>query len=202
VRRTLAALAAVVACAAGLTACSDDDVPGPGPSDVAVDTPELREQKAAAGIEDCVPGPGGGGLPSLELPCLGGGPSVDLASLTGPLVINIWNTACGPCRKEMPALQQFHEQYGDQVALIGLDTTDTQPDQAIRFADMVGATYPQIADPGGEIFELEELRLTPAFPQFLFLDADGQLVSRYASGKIETLEQVVELVEDQMGLTL
>ena len=36
---------------------------GPPPTSVEVDTPELRELKAEAGVEDCEPGPGGGALP-------------------------------------------------------------------------------------------------------------------------------------------
>ena len=54
-----------------LAGCDDDRetpiIPGPGPSKVEVDTPELRALKAEAGIEDCVPGPGGGALPDLTL---------------------------------------------------------------------------------------------------------------------------------------
>ena len=62
-RRLLVALAALVVV---LTGCADDIEP-PGQSNVEVDTPELREAKAAAGIEPCVPGPGGGELPESEL---------------------------------------------------------------------------------------------------------------------------------------
>lgn len=79
VPRTPAALAiAVLALLAGCsgTAGPSFTVPYVGPADVDVDTPALREAKAAAGIEDCprpAGGTGSGDLPAVRLPCLGGG---------------------------------------------------------------------------------------------------------------------------------
>ena len=87
--RVVAALAAV-ALTVALVGCDEQRetpiIPGPGPSQVKVDTPELVALKARTGMEDCVPGPGGGALPDLTLKCLGGGTSVDLASLRGQVV--------------------------------------------------------------------------------------------------------------------
>ncbi len=202
-RRLLAAALAAVVLVGGLGACDDSDPSADVPeSNIDVDTPKLREMKADAGIEPCEPGPGGGALPGLELACLGGGSSVDLASLKGPLVINLWNTACGPCRDEMPALQQFHEAYGDQVRLLGIDVTDTQPDLAISFAQLVGATYPQLADPGGNIFDEEALGLRASFPQFLFVDAQGRLAGKYASSGLDSVGEVVDLVATYLDVEL
>jgi thiol-disulfide isomerase/thioredoxin len=196
VRRLLAGLAAVVVLLSGC----DGGVPSPGPSKVDVDTPALREQKAAAGIEDCVPGDARNDLPGLTLPCLGGGPDVDLSTLRGPLMINLWYSACGPCQREMPVLQQFHEQYADQVTLIGLDI-ETYPDSALGFADSVGATYPQLADPGGTIFDDAGLRLAQAFPQTIFVDGEGR-VTQVQAVEITSLEQLVGLAETHLGVTL
>ncbi|MEO9321978.1 TlpA disulfide reductase family protein [Nocardioides sp. C4-1] len=198
-RRRLAAALAAALLLGGVTAC-DGGVPGPGRSDVDVDTPQLREQKAAAGIEDCVPGTGASDLPSLTLPCLGGGPDVDLSTLTGPVLLNVWYSACAPCRNEMPVLQQFHEQYGDQVPLIGIDT-ETTPSSGIGFAGEVGATYPQLADPGGDIFGDEELRLVQAAPQTIFVDGDGDIAT-IAATEIKSVEELVDLVETHLGITL
>ena len=41
-----------------------------------------------------------GGLPDLRLPCLGGGPSVNLADLRGtPMVLNVWAAWCEICKE-------------------------------------------------------------------------------------------------------
>ena len=97
--------------------CSDDDpnISFPGKARIDVDTPDLRQAKKEAGVEPCRPGTGASDLPAVTLPCFGGGPDVDLSTLEGPLVVNLWAVWCGPCRKEMPVLEEFHQQYGDRV---------------------------------------------------------------------------------------
>jgi thiol-disulfide isomerase/thioredoxin len=195
VRRALVALAAAVLLASGC-----DDVAPPSSSDVDVDTPSLREQKADAGVEPCAEGDGGG-LPSLTLPCLGGGDDVDLASLGGPLLINLWASNCGPCVKEMPALQRFHERYGDEVGVLGIDVVDTQPEAALALMQRTGATYPSLADPGGTLYDDRDLDLGQGLPQFLLLDADGELAHR-AAGGLDSLAEVVALVEDNLQVRL
>lgn len=196
-------LAALVA-ATLLSGC-EDVVPAPGKSKVDVDTPALRQLKAEVGMERCRPGraEGGvdGGLPAVTLPCLGGGRSVDLATLRGPLVINTWASYCTPCIEEMPALQEFHERYGEKVAVLGIDFLDPMPGAALRLAEQTGATYPSLADPGGELLEQDELRVVNANPQFILVDAHGEVVHQEAGG-VESVDEVVAMVEQHLGIRL
>ena len=197
-RRALAALTALVV----LTGCSGSDEPSQSPEDidVAVDTPELRDLKAEVGIDDCRPGPGDGALPPLTLPCLGGGPDVDLSALKGPMIINVWWSGCAPCRDEMPALQEFYEKHGETVDVLGIDV-ERSPQDGIRFAGIVGATYPQVADPGAFIFDQTELRVAQAFPQTLVVDAEGEL-AEIAAIEFESVTEVETYVEDALGISL
>ncbi len=182
-----------------LTGCGSGST-APGESRIDVDTPKLQQLKADAGIEPCVPGRGSSDLPDLTLPCLGGGSDVDLSSLSGPLLVNVWNSACGPCRKEMPALQEFYEKHGDQVGVVGLDMEDTYPEAALSLAEMTGATYPQLADPGGDLYDQRGLKLAQGFPQFLLVDADGSI--SYAIGGLDSVGDVEDLVREKLGVTL
>ncbi|WP_370247003.1 TlpA family protein disulfide reductase [Nocardioides sp.] len=197
-RAVVAALALAVVLP--LAACGDGAGTAGGTS-VDVDTPELRDLRAAAGIEPCAPGtatePASGGLPSLTLPCLGGGESVDLAGLRGPLVINLWASNCGPCRSEMPVLQEFHTTYGDRVPVLGIDMQDTYPEAAIGLAQLTGATYPSLADPDGELFGISEFRIPPALPQFILLDADGAVAHQQLGG-FDTLAEVEDMVAQHL----
>ena len=204
--RPLAAVLAATLLAVSLSACTSD---GGGidvrPPDVDVDTPALREVKARIGMEDCEPGSGAaveGGLPEVTLPCLGGGPDVELSALRGPLVINLWQANCTPCRKEMPALQAFHEKHADRVRIMGVDFNDVHPDGALALVEDTGATYPSIADPGGELMTEETFAIgRRGLPAFVFVDADGTVVGQ-SSGGVDSLAEVEDLVAKHLGITL
>jgi thiol-disulfide isomerase/thioredoxin len=193
-----AALALLVS-AVLLTACDQGEAAAG--CDVDVDTGELRDLKARAGIEDCPAGGthGGADLPDVPLPCLGGGSSGSLADIAGPAVVNFWASNCGPCREEMPALAEFDRRYGDRVAVVGVDFLETYPEAALDLARRSDVTYPSYADPCGELQE-HGLPVT-ALPVFAFVSEDGssQLV---AEGGVDSVEQIVALVEDHLGLEL
>ena len=174
-------------------------------SDVVVDTPELRRIKARIGMADCMQGEAEGevtdGLPAMDLPCLGGGETVTLSTLRGPLVINFWQSFCGPCIEEMPALEEFHQKYGDRVGVLGIDYMDVRPEAALALAAKTGVTYPSVADPGGDLNGQAGLPPVRGLPFFLFLDADGKIAHASAGG-VDSVDEVVDLVEQHLGVTL
>jgi cytochrome c biogenesis protein CcmG, thiol:disulfide interchange protein DsbE len=151
-------------------------VPGLGAPDVDVQAPELRRQRQAAGIADCPEPsrrpPADPDLPSLALPCLGDPGSVDLSTLSGPLVLNVWAQSCGPCREEMPLLQRLHAQ-ADGITVLGIDFQDLQPGLALELAEDSGTTYPSVADVEGDL--KVPLRIT-GLPTTMFVD-DGRVVA-------------------------
>jgi thiol-disulfide isomerase/thioredoxin len=204
--RVVAALAAV-ALTVALVGCDEQRetpiIPGPGPSQVKVDTPELVALKARTGMEDCVPGPGGGALPDLTLKCLGGGTSVDLASLRGPMILSFWYAGCPPCQKEMPALQKFYEDHGKRVPLLGVDFQDQYPGSALETAGDLGATYPSVADPLGDIMDHGDFakQLGIGLPAMYFLDAKGA-VAYIEHGGLDSEQEIVDLVQEHLGVDL
>lgn len=195
------ALAAALLLLSGLLAGCSDDPEAPGESRTDVDTPELRALKADTAVEDCAPGDStGGGLPDLTLACLGGGPDVDLATLEGPLVVNLWASWCGPCKEEMPALQEFYAEYGDRVGVLGIDYLDAQPAEALRLAGRLGVTYPLVADPGGDLNAKDPIPVLRGVPWLIFLDADGEV--ELVSGGVESVDEIVELANEHLGVDL
>ncbi|MFE6511101.1 TlpA family protein disulfide reductase [Nocardioides sp. NPDC057767] len=173
---------------------------GPSASNVDVATDDMVAAKKASDVEECRPGPASdGGLPAIELPCLGGGESVDLASFQGPMVINLFQGFCAPCKEEMPALQSFYETYGDEVPVIGIDVMDTVPGVALEEAISRGVTFPMYADPGGD---LQGGPLTArAVPATYVLSSSGE-VELLQMGGMTSANQVKELVEKKLGITL
>ncbi|MGH3361163.1 MAG: TlpA family protein disulfide reductase [Nocardioides sp.] len=199
--RLLAVLLAAVLLGGGCG--TESGVPAPGPADVDVDTAELRAAKDAAGVEPCPTDrrtPVDGGLPEVTVPCFGGGPDVDLASLRGPLVVNLWASWCGPCRQEMPVLQSFYEKYGDRVPVLGIDWQDPQSDAAMDLVRHTGVTYPLLADPETELSVVDGMPIR-GLPGLILLDADGRIAYR----NLETVDdeaQLVELVDEHLGIAL
>lgn len=209
--RPLRCVPTVVAALLLATACAGSDGQASAPyrfntdgAVVQVDSQQLRKLKAAAGIEDCPvskssPSVDEGGLPDITLPCLGGGRDVDLSGLVGaPLVLNFWSQTCGPCRTESPVFQRFHQAAGDRVKVIGVDWQDPRPSYAIGFADELGLTYPQLADPEGAT--RAPLRIT-ALPITLLVSATGEVVhTEY--GAVDSIETLSALVADHLGISV
>jgi thiol-disulfide isomerase/thioredoxin len=167
---------------------------------VDVDTPALRAAKKAAGVEQCSPGTGSAShtMPAVTLPCLGGGPAVDLARLKGPLVINLFAQWCGPCREEMPFYQQLSEKGRGKVAVLGIDYLDTQPGRAVDLVSQSGVTYPLLADPASDLrapFRIHGL------PGVILVDAHGE-VADVEFMVIRSFAQLAHLVRQKLGVTV
>lgn len=204
-RRTVvgAALLVVVAGCAGTT--PDTAAPNPGAmmsSKVDVDTAELRAQKARIGIEDCPTSkhrpPADGALPDLTLPCLGGGPAVDLSTLRGPLVVNLLAQWCEPCREELPFYQRLHEEGAGKLQVLGIDYLDTQPAGALTLAEQTGVTFPLLADPQGQLRAPLRVR---GLPGVVFVNADGR-VTQVEYTVVRSYDDLTSLVREHLGITL
>jgi cytochrome c biogenesis protein CcmG/thiol:disulfide interchange protein DsbE len=197
VTSTSRAVALVETLSALVVACSPASPPNGGP-------PAIEDQPEVNGLADVDPCPRpapenadspGDRLPDLELPCLGpGAATVNLDRLGGqPVLVNLWATWCGPCREEMPTLQQAYQRHRDEILLIGIDTRD-DPATAADFLDRLDVSYPQLYDAEGVL--LDQLRI-PGLPVTVALAADGAVVSRHV-GPVdeETIESLINQVAD------
>lgn len=140
-------------------------------------------------------------LPDITLAGFDGGEAVDLGELTGPAVISIWASWCGPCRKEMPLLEQFHAAYGDRVPVLGIDFQDAQTEDARALVQQTGVTYPLVQDAAGDINGEGAFPLLRGLPYLAFVAEDGT-VTHVEAVVIESSDELVEMVEQHLGVEL
>jgi cytochrome c biogenesis protein CcmG/thiol:disulfide interchange protein DsbE len=105
------------------------------------------------------------------------GQAFDLADLRGrPVILNFWASWCGPCRKEVPLLQDRLAALGGDtgLAIVGVLYKD-EPEPARDFVTQFGVTWPTVLDPTGEIAKRYGL---VAPPQTYFIDRAGVVQAR------------------------
>ena len=105
------------------------------------------------------------------------GPSVRLSEHLGEVVvINFWATWCGPCRQEMPLLDELYGKY-QQAGLILLSVNiDEAAAPAIEMAQTLKVSYPVLFDTRKDVSRAYDVG---AMPLTVLVDRAG--VVRYVS---------------------
>ena len=103
------------------------------------------------------------------------GATVALSDFRGePVIVNFWASWCGPCRLEMPHLQDAHAGGVGDVNVLGVNLTKREGDlnDVSTFVEEFGLSFPVVLDESGEVADLYEVRGQPAS---VFINADGQV---------------------------
>ena len=102
------------------------------------------------------------------------GETFDLAEHRGSVVVvNVWASWCGPCRREYSVLENTARDlapYG--VRFVGINTQDTTADAEAFLDELGGASYPSVLDPDGR---LAVEWGTFGIPETFVVDAEGRL---------------------------
>ena len=187
-----------------LTACSgvhtSDFVAGR--SRVKVDSPDLVAFKKHTDIPNCPEVSSAmvdDGMPAVTVPCLGGGRSVDLAGLRGPMIVNFWQSTCQPCRQEMPALAAY-ARHQSVVRVLGIDILDVQPGAALQLARDSNVGYPLVADPAGNLVGQKPVPRNIGLPFTAFLDSSGR-VAHVEAGAMASEAKVAAAARKYLGVS-
>jgi Peroxiredoxin len=101
------------------------------------------------------------------------GANVRLSELRGDVVmINFWATWCGPCRQEMPLLEQLYGKYKALgFTLLGVNVEEDDA-KARQFLKDVPVSFPVLFDKANEVSKLYKVN---AMPSTVLIDRDGNL---------------------------
>ncbi len=111
----------------------------------------------------------GARMPDIALPTIGGA-TVDLAGLRGRwILVNVWATWCGPCRREMPALQRLSRAQSGRLVVVAVDQGEDAA-TVKAFVSRFGVAFPVALD--GRQLLGTQLHLV-GLPSSFFIDRNG-----------------------------
>jgi peroxiredoxin len=99
------------------------------------------------------------------------GENLRLSEYRGDVVmINFWATWCGPCRQEMPLLDELYARY-QRVGfnLLGVNIDDDSR-RAMQMVEELGVNFPVLFDARKEVSKLYEVE---AMPVTVLVDREG-----------------------------
>ncbi len=139
----------------------------------------------------------GAPAPAFQLDSMAGG-SVNLADYKGQVVmLNFWASWCGPCRQEMPILEQLHKQYRSKgFTLVGVNV---EPDSraALKWLKSTPVSFPILFDHQSVASKLYEVQ---GMPNTVIIDRQGRVrfIHRgYKAGEEnEYLDQIRSLIRE------
>ena len=101
------------------------------------------------------------------------GENLRLSEYRGNVVmINFWATWCGPCRQEMPLLDELYTRY-ERVgfSLLGVNIDDDSR-RAMQMIEDLGVSFPVLFDARKEVSELYEVETMPVT---VLVDREGNV---------------------------
>ncbi|CAH2715992.1 Thiol-disulfide oxidoreductase ResA [Neobacillus rhizosphaerae] len=128
----------------------------------------------------------GAKAPDFELKTLTG-ETVKLSSLKGKKVmLNFWATWCPPCKAEMPEMEQFYKQAGDDVVILAVNI-DPQLDVQ-GFVNENKITFPILLDADDKVNETYQIL---SIPTTYFIDSKGIIKNKFTgSMKLENMQDL------------
>jgi len=126
------------------------------------------------------------------------GKNLRLEDFRGEVVmLNFWASWCGPCRQEMPLMEELYKKYQKLGFTILAVNVDEDSSDADGFLSAVPVSFPVLYDNQSKVSEQYEV---DAMPTTVMIDRDGNkrfLHRGYKEGyEIEYAKQVKQLIRE------
>lgn len=106
------------------------------------------------------------------------------------VLVNFWASWCGPCRSEVPDLQELTQRRPDDVVVLGVNQQETR-DAAAKFAQEFDVTYPIVLDRSGEVSQAYRAQ---GLPVSYLVNPEGVIEKAYL-GRVT--EDDLDALEDE-----
>ena len=96
----------------------------------------------------------------------------------GPILLNFWNLACEPCKKEMKELDKIHVKYSDkgfEVVSINIDNTRSMS-KVKSYVNSQKYSFTVLTDPKAELFRKMGAKVMPFV---IITDSTGKIINRH-----------------------
>ena len=98
---------------------------------------------------------------------------VTLGQFNGkPVILNFWATWCGPCKVEMPHLQDAHDSYSKAELTILAINYGEDSTAVLNFASDLGLTFRMLLDETAVVQSQYKVR---GYPTTIFVNTDGTI---------------------------
>jgi thiol-disulfide isomerase/thioredoxin len=115
------------------------------------------------------------------------------------MVVNLWATWCGPCRREIPELLKLHKEFHSRgVEMIGLSTEDPEAsaEKVRKFIQDFQIDYRIGWAPAAVGVPLMQGR--PAIPQIFVISRDARILKRFIGYSANTSAELKQVLEEAL----
>lgn len=138
------------------------------------------------------------GFSASQVPAISSLPELSLETLTGEIletnvlegavVLNVWATWCGPCKREMPMLERAQNDHPN-INFLFLDQQESAATVQTYLTEQELELENVLLDRSGAVGNLLRIKGTPST---LFFDAEGELSKRHV-GELSRAALEIEL---------
>ncbi|RMG02893.1 MAG: TlpA family protein disulfide reductase [Nitrospirae bacterium] len=130
--------------------------------------------------------------PSFRLNDLNGN-EVTLSAFQGKVVlINFWATWCGPCKREMPGLEEVFKRYKNQGFTVIAVSIDSEKSAILNFLKSIPLSFPILHDPKIEVSKRYKVY---AYPTSFLIDRKGIIREKFIGEENWLDESRTKLIE-------
>ncbi len=122
------------------------------------------------------------------------GKDKNLSSYAGKVVfLNFWATWCGPCRAEIPSMEELYLELRNEGFVIVAVNSQETGEQVAGFVENIGMSFPVLLDTGGRVGAAYGIR---AIPTTYIIDPQGYILGRMVGTRDWYTPEIISLVQD------